>query len=145
MVTVHWLYRLALLAYPRAFRARFGRDMQDLFADRVTRDARGRAGRAALALSLIVRTAVAGTTERLRRRPPPRSRMLTSISQDIRPGVRAFRGRPGFTAIILATLALGIGANPAVFSVVYAALLRDLPFPESDRIVRIYETHRPSG
>lgn len=145
MVTVHWLYRLALLAYPRAFRARFGRDMQDLFADRVTRDARGRAGRAALALSLIVRTAVAGTTERLRRRPPPRSRMLTSISQDIRHGFRAFRRRPGFTAIILATLALGIGANTAVFSVVYAALLRDLPFPESDRIVRIYETHRPSG
>ena len=56
---------------------------------------------------------------------------------------RAFRRRPGVTALVVLTLALGIGANSAIFSVVDAILLRPLPFPEADRLVRI-ETVRGS-
>jgi len=47
---------------------------------------------------------------------------------------------PGFSAVAIITLALGIGANTAIFSVIDAVLLRPLPFPEAHRLVRIYET-----
>lgn len=55
------------------------------------------------------------------------------------------RRRPGFTAIIIITLALGIGANTAIFSVVDAVLLRPLPIKDPDKVIRIYETFLPSG
>jgi putative ABC transport system permease protein len=70
---------------------------------------------------------------------------LDHIRQDIRFGLRMLTKSPGFTGVVVATLALAIGANTAIFSAVYAVLLKPLPFKNADRLVFILKKNVPRG
>jgi putative ABC transport system permease protein len=66
---------------------------------------------------------------------------MQTILRDFRYALRQLRKSPGFTLTAILTLALGVGANTAIFSVVYGLLLQSLPFNDATRIVNIFETH----
>src|SRR5262249_48511221 len=65
-------------------------------------------------------------------------RLEDEMFQDLRYGVRMLLNRPGFSAVVILVLALGIGATSAIFSVVNAVLLRPLPYPEPDRLMMVF-------
>ena len=70
--------------------------------------------------------------------------LLSNAARDVKYAFRTLSRAPGFTMIAVATLALGVGANTAIFSVINATLLRPLPYKHSDRIVMVWGTN-PGG
>src|SRR5437660_663782 len=70
---------------------------------------------------------------------------MGTLLQDLRYGIRNLRHSAALTSVAVITLALGIGANTAIFSVVDAILLRPLPFRDSGQLVRLYETEAAPG
>ncbi|HVT58377.1 MAG TPA: ABC transporter permease [Thermoanaerobaculia bacterium] len=74
-----------------------------------------------------------------------RGEIMNDLLQDLRFAGRTFRRGPGFVAASILTLALGIGANVAVFSVVYGVMLKPLPFPDPERLVMLFETNPEFG
>ncbi len=73
--------------------------------------------------------------------PHPRESRMETIWRDIRIGVRTLRRTPGFAAVAILTLALGIGANTAVFTVLNSVLLAPLPYDQPERLVRMYTAY----
>ncbi len=83
--------------------------------------------------------------ERGRIQREKRTRFMDELRQDLKSAFRQLWKRPAFSFIALGMLALGIGANTAIFSVVYTVLLRPLPFQEPERLVRIWESRVEQG
>ena len=132
--------RLLALRLPPDWRDFVLGDLEEEFTSRAGRLA---AGGAPLVLapdaSLPDRAAAAVRLSPLRRRPARDPFMLTVLS-DVRHALRVFHRAPSFALAVVAVLALGIGANTAIFSIVNAVLLRPLPFDEPERLVRLYHT-----
>ncbi len=107
-------------------------------------DARARA-KARVGATDRVRQECRAISARTETAPMARSSWLSTVRQDVRYALRVLRRTPLFTATALLTLAVGIGATTAIFSVVNAVLLRKLPYPAADRAMVIFNAYQQEG
>ena len=161
------IFRLLLLAYPRRFRRAYADDMERLFLERLA-DASAQGGAAAFWMRTAVNVLLTGAVERssgivvFRRRPEAtnddlvasalgrksdihRSDLMPSVLQDVRYALRLLRRQPAFALFVILTLAVGIGANTAVFSIINRVLLRPLPYADSHELVRVWGRFDPES
>jgi len=148
------VYGAGLLLYPAGFRHRFGPDLTAAFVDLLAeaRVQRGALGLLAAWLKGLTDVATEASKEHLaalkfnenntRSAPPGGLHMWDEQKQDVRQALRALRNAPGYAAAAVITLALGIGANSAIFSVGQAALLQTAPVNEPEQLAAVWTTCR---
>ena len=136
------LYRVMVRLYPADFRERFANDLDRDFADLLAQRGRVAAWRRVttdLSRSLTDTHAHAHGERRRLPIPSPGERPMSSLMFDVRHAIRALARAPVFTAVTIVTLALGIGANSAIFSLVNAVLIRPVGYQQPERLMMIYE------
>jgi putative ABC transport system permease protein len=153
------VYRTVLGLYPAGFRDGYGREMVEVFR-RISLDRRARGAGSVLRFWLRAFSEVPGSALRLRREQAasrnhsliapaiqvvkPRRQTMRSILHDARFAARTLRRTPAITAVALLTLALGIGANTAIFSVINGVLFHPMSSPEAERLMMVLPS-RPDG
>ena len=138
------LYRLLLRAYPRWFRERYAGELLAAFASE-RRDPRYSRPSGAIRFWLHITNDLAASAARLRLAAPraarhpvhPRRSAMETLPQDLRHACRALAHRPGFAAVGVLSLALGIGGNALIFGLVDGLVLNPFPYPGADRVVGI--------
>ena len=155
-----WIYLRLLALYPPGFRRAFAPEMVDVFGQRClsARAARGRFGLGLLLMrevpnliaNVISQRFGAGSDSLVQK--PQRNRpkrkgdtVLENLLRDLRFAFRSLGRTPGFTAIVVGTLALGIGANVAIFSVVKVVLLTPPPYESPEELVMVWERNISRG
>ena len=144
----NWLSTMPMRLRSLFLRSRVDRELDEELLDHIAQKAAlyvasGMTRDAARRKALIDLGGIEQTKESCR--DQRRVAWLQDFFADVRYGARMLRNAPGFTAVAILTLALGIGANTAIFSVVDAAVLRPLPYPHASRLVLVFRANPKAG
>ncbi len=124
------IYRMLLHLYPSSYRAEYGEEMSAIFAQEL-RQCSGWLARCGLWLAAVVEVSSNAAVVQ-----------WEIAKRDLRSAVRSLTKSPGFAITAMLLITIGIGANAAIFTLADFVLVRPLPFPEAERLVRVWEDHQ---
>ncbi|HEX9641699.1 MAG TPA: ABC transporter permease [Candidatus Krumholzibacteria bacterium] len=136
-------FRMLLRVYPQRLRATYGADLLEAFEDAWREEAAGASPFRRMRFWLhLIRDAIrvaAGEPRYPQAAAPAPSRVLAALCADARYALRSLAKQPGFAALVVIVLALGLGANAAVFNALHAVVIQPLPYAGGERLLRIFE------